>query len=167
MSIEDQIKKYEHEIYTTAYIAAASGTWGAFIPVMDTVYVSASWVIMIGSIAEKANRKLEKETVAKFVSGILAGSAAYLAGTKVLVFLLNAIPGLGTLGAVGINALLNFLYTIRLGRYIALAMEKPDFNTSDWANLIPEITSVVFGIPTVPEMQEAFKNWNTQQQYKK
>lgn len=167
MSIEDQIKKYESDIYTCAYTAAASGTWGSVMPVMDTVYVSFSWVAMIIAIGEKANRKFDKDTVAKFVASILAGSAAYLGGTKLLVFLLNAVPGLGTLGAVGINMLLNFLYTIRLGRYIALQMEKPEFNTSDWANLIPEITSVVFGIPTIQEMQEAWKNWDAQQHYKK
>ncbi|ELP54194.1 hypothetical protein D3800_20305 [Microcystis aeruginosa NIES-298] len=160
MSFEYKIKKYEDSIYGCAFMAAGIGAPGSIVPGLDIGGVSGTWAGMILGIAKIAERQLDKNTVLKFVGGILAGSAGYLGGSKVLTFALHAVPGIGTLGAVGINCLLNFIYTIRLGRYVALQMEKPGFDTQDWADLIPEITALVFAMPTVTELREAWKYYN-------
>jgi hypothetical protein len=167
MTLESKIKKHEETIYYAAFLSGGAGMAGALMPALDIGGVSGAWVTMIILIGQDSNRQLDKDTVVKLVTGILAGAAAYLGGSKIFTFALNAIPGIGTLGAVGINAILNFLYTMRLGRYIALQMEKPEFDTGDWAGLIPEITAIVFAMPSVLEIREAWKDWTEHQQYKR
>jgi hypothetical protein len=98
------------------------------------------------------------------MAAILSAGAGYLGGSKVFTFALNFIPGLGQLGAIGINSLLNFIYTIRLGKFIAEQMEKSDFDTDDWSNLVPEIAAVVFVAPSFTEMKEAASAWGKRQQ---
>lgn len=166
MSLESKMKKHEVAIYTAAYAAAAAGIPGAFIPALDVGAISTAWVGMLLAIASNSNRHLDRNTALKFATGLLAGSAAYLGGSKLFTFALNFIPGIGTVAAVGINSLLNFLYTFRLGRFIALQMEKSEFDTEDWASMIPEVTALVFAMPSIMEMQESMKDWNTHQQYK-
>lgn len=166
MPIENTIKKHEAGIYVAAYSAAAAGIPGAFVPALDVAVVGGAWATMLVAIASNSNRQLDQNTALKFATGILSGGAAYLGGTKLLTYTLHAIPGLGTIASVGINSLLNFLYTFRLGRFIALQMEKPEFDTADWASLIPELTAMVFAMPSIMEIQEAWRDWNTHQQYK-
>lgn len=167
MSVESKIKKHEKGIYTAAFAAAAAGVPGAFIPALDLAVVGGSWVTMLLSISSTCRRQLDYNTALKFTTGVLAGAAAYLGGSKLLITIaFYAFPGLGTVASVGLNSLLNFIYTCRLGRYMALQMEKPDFSTEDWASMIPEITAMVFAMPSILEMQEAWKDWNSHQQYK-
>lgn len=158
------IKKHEEAIYGCAYTAAALGVPGAFTPGLDTVGVAGTWAAMMCVIANKANRELDRPTSLKLMAAILSAGAGYLGGSKVFTFALNFIPGLGQLGAIGINSLLNFIYTIRLGKFIAEQMEKPDFDTDDWSNLVPEIAAVVFVAPSFTEIKEAAGAWGKRQQ---
>ncbi len=166
MSVEKKIKKHEGAIYTAAYAAAAAGIPGAFVPSLDIAAISTAWVGMMLAIANNSNRKLNHSTALKFATGILAGAAGYIGGSKLFTWALNLIPGLGIVAAVGINSLLNFLYTFRLGRFIALQMEKSEFDTSDWASMIPEVSAIVFAMPSITELSEAMSDWNSHQQYK-
>ncbi len=165
MSLEDIIKKHEKAIYTAAYAAGAAGIPGAFIPTLDITVVGGAWATMTVSIANKSGRKLDKDTAFKLCSTILAGGAAYIGGTKILTYLFHMIPGLGTMGAVGINSLLNFLYTFRMGRFIAMQMEKADFNTEDFASMIPEITAMVFAMPSMAEIRQTWTDYNDHKRY--
>jgi hypothetical protein len=165
MSIEAKLKKYEEAIYPAAYGAAALGVPGSFIPVLDVGGMTTIWGTMIVSIAAKSNRQLDSDAALKFVTAILAGAGAYLGGTKVLTTVLHFFPGAGTIASVGLNCLLNFLYTFRLGRFVALQMEKPGFGTEDWAAMVPEITSMVFALPSLAEIQESWADWQNYQHY--
>ncbi|MCM0591360.1 MAG: hypothetical protein ACFKPT_25535 [Gloeotrichia echinulata GP01] len=168
MALEDKIKKHEEVIYTTAFSTAAMAIPGTFIPALDIGGIIGGWGTMLCIIAANSNRQLDKDTAMKVVTAIMAGAAGYLGGSKLFTFGLQFIlPGIGTVGAVGFNSLLNFLYTIRLGRFVALQMEKPEFDTGDWASIIPEITSVVFAMPSVMEIREAWKDWTEKSHYKK
>lgn len=139
---------------------------GTFIPAADVTGIVGGWALMIVKIAADCDRQMDRDTAVKIATSILAGAAGYIGGSKIFtVGLQFVLPGLGTLGALALNSLLNFLYTIRLGRFIALQMEKPGFDTEDWANLIPEITSVVFAMPSVMELRETWNDWKEQQSY--
>jgi hypothetical protein len=166
MSLEYSIRKHEGAIYGSAYTAAALGVPGAFTPGLDTLGVAGTWATMMCIIASNANRQLDRPTALKLMSAILSAAAGYLGGSKVFTFALNLIPGLGQLGAIGINSFLNFIYTIRLGKFIAIQMEKNDFDIDDWSNLVPEIIATVFALPSVIEMREAVSDWRTHQQYR-
>lgn len=160
MPLEDKMKKHENAIYTAAYAAAAAGVPGTFVPVLDVAAVGTAWAGMMVAIANNAKRKMDRDTALKLAMAILSGAAAYLAGTKLITFLLHFIPGAGSIAALGINCLLNFLYTFRLGRLMALQMEKPDFDTGDFASIIPEITTMVFAMPSVAEIRETWRDYH-------
>ena len=162
----DKIKKHEKAIYTASYAAGAAGLPGAFIPTLDVVAVGGTWATMLCVIAKDANRHFDRDTALKFTTGVVTAGAGYIAGSKLLTFALHLIPGAGTASAVGINCLLNFLYTMRLGRFAALQMEKPDFDTGDFANIIPEMAAIVFTMPSVIELKETWSNYREHQEYK-
>lgn len=158
--------KHKEVIYTTAYATAGSGAIGGFIPGFDLGGIIGGWTSMLIIIGSDSGRQLDRDTVVKFLTSVLAGAAGYLGGSKVLTYSLHLLPGLGTLGAVGVNSLLNFLYTVRLGKYIAEQMEKPEFDLDDCAKLVPEITSVIFAMPSMREMNTTWQDWSNNQQYK-
>lgn len=166
MNLNDRIKKYEPPIYACAYASAGLGIPGTFVPGIDVGGMIGLWVAMLIGIANMAGRSLDRDTAFKLISGVLAGSAAYIGGSKVLTYALNFIPGLGTIGAIGINSILNFLYTVRIGRFIAVQMEKPDFNTEDFSALIPDIAAMVFAAPSMTEIRESWRDYNNNKHHK-
>lgn len=166
LSNEEKIKKHEGAIYTAALAAGGAGVPGAFIPALDVAAVGGTWATMLLVIAGDAGRTLDRNTALKFTTAVVTAGAAYIGGSKLLTYLLHLIPGVGTVGAVSVNCLLNFLYTMRLGRFAALQMEKADFDTGDFANMIPEITAMVFAMPSMMELKDAWHDYNLHKQYK-
>jgi uncharacterized protein (DUF697 family) len=165
MSLTSSVKKHERVIYTAAITAAAAGVPGAFVPALDIGAISGAWGTMLIMIADKSGRELDYNTAMKLATAILGGAAAYLGGSKVFTMALNLIPGFGTVTAVGINSLLNFLYTVRLGSFIARQMEKTDFDTNDIAHLVPELTAIVFAVPTFGELRGTWNDYRENQSY--
>jgi uncharacterized protein (DUF697 family) len=161
---EDIIKMHENAIYTAAFAAAAVGVPGAFAPFLDVTAVGGIWATMMVAIATKAGRQLDKDTALKIATAILTGASAYVAGSKLIGFLLHFIPGAGSIVSVGVNSLLNFLYTFRLGRYLALKMEKPEFDTGDFADVIPEMTTMVFSLPSITELRSTWQEYSDRNQ---
>lgn len=154
--IED-LGKYQDIIFQHSIAAAATGgTIGAIIPGVDTAGVAAIWVAMIVRISQRSGNYTEDATIQKFIINLLQGAGSYIVGTIALRLLLMT-TGIGILGAAALNAMLNFLYTARLGIFIAEQFDKPGFSWEQGLSAIESIAKIIFAVPTVEELKFAFK----------
>ncbi|PAX48233.1 hypothetical protein, partial [Brunnivagina elsteri] len=158
----DNLGKYQDIILNHSLTAAGiGGTIGALVPGLDIAGVSATWISMIVQIAEKAGHPVDEDAIKKFIINLLQGAASYLIGSNVLKGLL-ALTGIGILPAAGLNALLNFLYTARLGIFFAQQYDRPGFQWEHAFAAAESIPEIVFKVPTIEELKFAFKMTDNQ-----
>jgi hypothetical protein len=65
--------------------------------------------------------------------------------------------GIGALGSAALNALLNFLYTARLGIFIAEQYDQPGFTMEHTLSALHSAGKIAFAIPTVDKLRFSFK----------
>lgn len=147
--------KYQAIIAQHSVITAGAAGAGAIIPLADTVAVSGIWLTMIGRIAEASGNHADDAVIQKFVISVVQGAGSSVVGTLVLRGLMIA-TGIGIVGAVVMNALLNFLYTARLGIFIAEQFDQPGFEMSHALSMVEAASKIVFSIPTISELKFAF-----------
>lgn len=147
--------KYQSIISQHSIAAAGAAGAGAILPLADTIVVSGIWITMIVRIAERAGHTVDEAVVQKFVISLLQGAGSYIVGSALLRVLLM-MTGVGIIGASVINALLNFLYTARLGVFIAEQFDEPGFEMIHALSTVDSVIKIVFSIPTVDELKFAF-----------
>lgn len=153
----DDLGKYQDIIFKHSVLAATTGgTIGAIIPGLDTIGVSAIWVAMIAEIAERAGNQTEDAAIQKFVIAVAQGAGSYLVGSAVLRYAL-LFTGIGVIGSAALNALLNFLYTARLGIFVAEQYDQPGFTMEHTLSALSSAGKIVFAVPTAEELRFAFK----------
>lgn len=152
----DNLGEYQETIFGHAIAAATTGgTIGAIVPGLDTVGVSAIWLSMIVQIADQAHSEADKATIQKFIITVFQGAGSYMVGSTVLRYLLLA-TGIGAIGGAVLNALLNFLYTARLGIFIAELYDRPGFTPDHMMATADSAVKIIFTVPTVEELRFAF-----------
>ena len=147
--------KYQDIISQHAIAAAGAAGVGAVIPLADTIAVSGIWIAMIARIAERSGHQADDAIIQKFVITILQGAGSYIVGTAVLRVLMMT-TGIGIIGAAVLNALLNFLYTARLGIFIAEQFDRPGFEMTHALATVDSLIQIVFSLPTIGELKFAF-----------
>lgn len=153
----DNLGEYQDTIFGHALAAAtAGGTIGAIIPGLDTLGVSAIWLSMIIQIADQADNEADKAMIQKFLITVFQGAGSYIIGSKVLQGLMM-LTGIGIVGGAVVNALLNFLYTARLGIFIAELYDQPGFTPEHMLSTAGSAAKIIFTVPSVEELRFAFK----------
>jgi hypothetical protein len=148
--------KYKDIVHQSALTAAGLAVPGTFIPVADLVGVSGVWFSMIYRIAESSgNGYIEKGAIQRFCINLAQGAGSYYFGSKALQWLL-IMTGVGAIGAVALNTALNYLYTARLGVYIADQFDTPDFHMENAFSGIASIIPIMFAVPSIDELKFAF-----------
>ena len=141
-------------------IAAAAAASAAAAPLLvvsaasDAPVVAAVWSGMIYKIARGAGHELDREAAGRLSVAVVAGAGTYWAGSKLLGVVLSKIP-LTMAPAVGTNALLNAVFTLRLGHALADLMERPEFDVTDWRYLTEFLMAAMRPRPSVEELQRA------------
>jgi uncharacterized protein (DUF697 family) len=93
---------------------------------------------------------IDRDRALKIMMSVAKGAAAYIGGSKIISSALHLIPGVGTLGTVGLNAAFNATYTYKLGLFLCDTFDKATFDIDDADNLISEIINAI--IPTVSDV---------------
>jgi hypothetical protein len=154
MSFVDE--KYEGIIGGSVVTTAGIAVPGLFVPALDMAGVGATWTVMIGAIAEKSDREISPETVAKLVAAAVSAVSGYVLGSKILTWLaaplIMAFPVAGVPAAVAVNAALNGLFTLRLGLACVSNFSRPDFNALDLANFIVSLAGLMAKWPSSEEI---------------
>lgn len=147
-------EKYRKIVKVATVTAGGIGVPGAFSFGLDVTALSGTWIIMILAVADKSGHEMDKAFAGKLAAGVLAGVAAYIAGSKLAMGLLHLIPGAGTLAAIGVNSLLNALYTYKMGHALSNLFDKGGFEMSDVDWVAKNLMAVILTIPTPSEIAD-------------
>ena len=143
------------EIITNRMIASvAISPTGAIIPLLDTAAITAIWANMLYEIAKYHDVTLTTEECTKIITACGSSILGYLGGSKALNWLLNLIPGVGTLGAMAGNVIFNGYYTYAIGKAFHLMLEDYDINGKTIIEMAKILVRLFVPIPSVGELKE-------------
>ena len=146
------------EIITNRMIASvAISPTGALIPLLDTAAITAIWANMLYEIAKYHDVTLTTEECTKIITACGSSILGYLGGSKALNWLLNLIPGVGTLGAMAGNVIFNGYYTYAIGKAFHLMLEDYDINGKTILEMAKILVRLFVPIPSVGELKEIFR----------
>lgn len=146
-----------NEIINKAALQAAGvGIPGSILPPLDMVGMSIIWFKLIRGLSKASGHKVNLVYASKFALSLTSAASLYLGGSKLLGALLHLIPGAGTLTAVTINSIFNWVYTLRLGKMLADQFSQPGFNTGTLMMSVSGITGLLFALPRADEVSDAF-----------
>jgi uncharacterized protein (DUF697 family) len=150
-------KDYDDIIAAAVVTAAGFGAGTAFAPGADIALCGGTWITMMGAIADRSGHEENKEFWGKVIASVGMGAAGYWAGSKVFTgILFYVIPGAGSVTAAALNALLNGLYTWRLGTSFANLFDKTGFDLSDAGAVARYLRSALAPIPTYAEVRHVW-----------
>lgn len=109
---------------TTA--AGAIGIPGAFSFGTDVPVLLGIWGAGATIIASESGLDLTKEDFIKLGTSALAGTACFVAGSKLAAKLFHLVPGPGTFAAIGVNSFLDAFFTYRFLRSVAKVFDRYD-----------------------------------------
>jgi hypothetical protein len=150
----------EHKgIVKKAVVSAAGvGLPGIVAPTLDTAGVASVWTIMVGALAKKSGHNVDAKLIAKLITGALASVASYQLGSKILTWLavplILTFPVAGIPAVVGLNGVLNAIFTYRLGVFLSEQLTRSDFTTRDFIGLSQRIGAIFLGVPTPREIAD-------------
>ena len=146
------------EIITNRMIASvAISPTGALIPLLDTAAITAIWANMLYEIAKYHDVTLTTEECTKIITACGSSILGYLGGSKALNWLLNLIPGVGTLGAMAGNVIFNGYYTYAIGKAFHLMLEDYDINGKTIIEIAKILVRLFLPIQSVGELKEIFR----------
>lgn len=146
------------EIITNRMIASvAISPTGVLIPLLDTAAITAIWANMLYEIAKYHDVTLTTEECTKIITASGSSILGYLGGSKALNWLLNLIPGVGTLGAMAGNVIFNGYYTYAIGKAFHLMLEDYDINGKTIIEIAKILVRLFVPIPSVGELKEIFR----------
>lgn len=146
------------EIITNRMIASvAISPAGALIPLLDTAAITGIWANMLYQIAKYHDVTLTTEECTKIITACGSSILGYLGGSKVLNWLLNLIPGVGTLGAMAGNVIFNGYYTYAIGKAFHLMLEDYDINDKTIIEIAKILVRLFVPIPSLGELKEIFR----------
>jgi uncharacterized protein (DUF697 family) len=118
--------KHQQTINAASLSAVAAAVPGSFIPASDLPILVGIWATMFVKIGHDSGHDVDYGFVLKLLTTGTAGAGAYWAGGKAFGYLLHLIPVVGTATYVAMNASLNALVTLRLGKLAAHLFDNPD-----------------------------------------
>lgn len=146
------------EIITNRMIASISiSPAGALIPLLDTAAITGIWGNMIYEIAKYHNVTLTGAECTKIITSCGSGILGYLGGSKALNWLLNLIPGVGTLGAMAGNVVFNGYYTYAVGKAFHLMLDDYDINGKTVVEIAKILVHLFVPIPSASTLKEIYK----------
>jgi hypothetical protein len=154
MTIVDE--KYQDSITIAVIAAAGLGVPGLFLPTLDMAGMGAIWTTLVLAIASTAGRSVDIATAGKLVTSAVGAVSAYIVGSKILTWaaapLIFAFPLAGVPAVIAVNAMLNAIFTLRLGIACARRFSTPDFTAGDVLDLAADIAGYLIKLPSREEI---------------
>ena len=145
------------EIIKDSVIASvAVSPAGVLVPAFDTAAIVVMWGSMLYRIGVYYNVDIPKDKCVKVLTCCGTGITGYLVGSKAINWLLNFIPGLGTLGAMAGNCVLNGYYTYAVGKAFNAVMREPGINRYTALEIAKLLLRYFVPIPSLAELKEIF-----------
>ena len=157
MDIFDDIPYGIEEIITNRMVASVSiSPAGALVPMLDTVAITGIWGNMLYEIAKYDDVTLTGTECAKIITACGSSILGYLGGSKTLSWLLNLVPGVGTLGAMAGNVVFNGYYTYAVGKAFHQILEDYDINGKTVYEIAKILVHLFVPIPSVSDLKDIY-----------
>jgi uncharacterized protein (DUF697 family) len=138
-------------------LAAAAAIPGSFIPASDLPALIGIWATMITRIGQSSGYAFTNEHILKQLTAATTGVGFYFGGSKLFGALLHLIPGFGTVTYVTLNAVLNSVFTNRLGKLTAELFNEPGFNLEMLGKALEGLVKTAASTPPSPhEIKESY-----------
>ncbi len=148
---------YNDIIGAAVITAAGLGAGTAFAPGADIALCGGTWITMMAAIADRSGHQENKAFWGKVLASVGMGAAGYWAGSKIFTgILFYVIPGAGSITAAALNALLNGLYTWRLGSSFANLFDKSGVDLRDVGAVASYLRGALAPIPTYAEVHHVW-----------
>jgi uncharacterized protein (DUF697 family) len=147
-------KNFKDIIVGSSKAAAAAALPATVAPGLDIPAIAAIWGNMMLKIAKECGRKMDSGTAFKLATIIASGVSGYMAGCKLFTWGLLLIPGIGWLGAMGLNATLNYVFTYKFGKIAKSMFERPSFDVGDAADMAKLLLLPLLSFPGLAEIRE-------------
>lgn len=129
---------------------------GAIIPILDTAAITGIWGNMLYKIAKYHHVSMTNSECAKIITACGSSVLGYLGGSKGLSFLLNFIPGLGTLGAMAGNIIFNGYYTYAIGKAFHEMLNDYDINSKTIKEIAGILIHLFVPVPSLSDLKEIY-----------
>lgn len=146
-------RKYYSDLRTGVLAATALGPVGAFVGPADAAAIFSVWTTMFVSMVRKSGHEMDDKFVIKFISIVGTGVVGYYAGCKSATWLFHAIPGAGTLTAMGLSSAMNALFTYKFGTGVATLIERGELDLQDVAATATCLLALVCTMPTPSDIK--------------
>lgn len=147
-------EKYRKIVNQASITAGIIGIPGTFSFSTDITALAVIWGAMMLSISSESGHPIDDNLAKKMATSVVASVGAYLAGGKVAAQILKMIPGPGSFTAIGINSILNVIYTYKLGSEFSNLFDRSDFGPQDVEYVVKSLTSLVVCLPSGDEIKE-------------
>lgn len=148
---------YDDIIAAAVITTAGLGAGTAFAPGADIALCGGTWIAMVAAIADRSGHEENKEFWGKVMASVGMGAAGYWAGSKIFTgILFYVIPGAGSITAATLNALLNGLYTWRLGNSFVNLFDKSGVDLRDVVAVAKYLRGALAPIPTYAEIRHVW-----------
>jgi len=148
---------YLGPIKTAVVAATGTGIPAVLVPALDAGGIGPIWATMISGIAARAGREICAPDIAGLVTTAVGAVSGYVRGSKILSWLaaplVIAFPVAGVPPTVAVGAMLNGIFTLRLGRACARRFTDPGFTGLDMADLTAGIGGRLARLPSGEEIK--------------
>jgi len=138
-------------------VAAAAGAPGGAVPAVEVGGIGVIWAAMVAAIVARAHREPGAAAIDRLVVTAVGAVSGYVQGSRVLGWLaaplIVAFPVPGVPAAVAVDAMLNGVFTLRLGLACTRRCHDPAAAHSDVLGRPAEIGSQLIGLPDTGEIQ--------------
>lgn len=149
---------YDDIIAAAVIVAAGLGAGTVFVPGADIALCGGTWTTMMVAIADRSGHDENSAFWGKVLTSVGMGAAGYWAASKIFTgVLFYVIPGAGSITAATLNALLNGLYTWRLGNSFANLFDKSGVDLSDARAIASYLRGALAPIPTYAEVRHVWE----------
>lgn len=111
---------------------------------------------MLYEIAKYHDVSMTGNECTKIITACGSSVLGYLGGSKTLCWLLNAIPGLGILGAMAGNVVFNGYYTFAIGKAFHEMLDDYDINDKTISEMARILIRLFVPVPSLGELKEIY-----------
>lgn len=144
------------EIKADIILAVGASPAGAFVPLLDMGAIIAIWSKMLYRIGKIHGITLSDSECVKILLACGSSITAYLGGSKLLNWLLNLIPGVGTLGAMAGNVVFNGYYTYAVGMAYHQMLRTEGINGRTIAEIAKLLLKYFVPIPSLDTLKNIY-----------
>ena len=145
------------ELRTDIICAVGVSPAGVFVPLLDMGAILALWGKMLYRIGQIHNIGLDEAKCVKIIAACGTSITAYLGGSKFLNWLLNLIPGIGTLGAIAGNVVFNGYYTYAVGIAFHKMLENEGINGRTAIEIGKLLLRYFVPLPSLGQLKEIYQ----------